>query len=296
MSAQKETPVRTLFITLILCIVCSVLVSFSAVYLKPIQEKNKQLDIKKNLLMAAKLICCFNISEDLVDKAYKKIDTKMVDLATGLYIDNINPSDFDQRKAARDPVQSKLIDADLDIAGIKKRENFSKVYLVKNNGKVEQIIFPVYGKGLWSTMYGFLALAPDFNTIKGITFYSHGETPGLGGEIENPVWKELWIGKKIFDDDFNVLFDIVKGKVARGAKNIDYKIDGISGATLTGNGVENTIHYWFGKDGFLKFIKHEAQRMSQVNANGSSSYNTARYSKNMQLKPIVLNKNRRAEI
>ncbi len=257
MSAKKETPARTLFITLILCIVCSVLVSFSAVYLKPIQEKNKQLDIKKNLLMVTKLICCLNISEKLVDEAYQNIETKVVDLATGLYIDQFNPSDFDQAKAARDPEQSKLIDADLDIAGIKKRENFSKVYFIKNSGKIDQIVFPVYGKGLWSTMYGFLALAPDLSTIKGISFYSHGETPGLGGEIENPSWKKLWIDKKIFDDDFKVVFDIAKGKVPKGGGNIDSKIDGISGATLTGNGVENTIHYWFGMDGFLKFIKNE---------------------------------------
>jgi Na+-transporting NADH:ubiquinone oxidoreductase subunit C len=257
MSAKKETPVRTIIVTLILCVVCSVLVSFSAVYLKPIQEKNKKLDIKKNLLIAAKLIDTLDVNEKQIDQAYQKIETKVIDIATGLYSDQIDPSDFDQAQAARDPKQSKFIDADLDVAGIKKREKFSKIYLVKKEGKTQQIIFPIYGKGLWSTMYGFLALAPDFNTIRGITFYSHGETPGLGGEIENPRWKKLWIGKKVFDDDFNVLFDILKGKVPKGVKNIDNKIDGISGATLTCNGVENTIQYWFSKDGFLTFIKNE---------------------------------------
>ena len=109
-------------------------------------------------------------------------------------------------------------------------------------------------------MYGFLALDSDLNTIKGITFYAHGETPGLGGEIDNPSWKKLWIGKKVYDDEFNVLFDIVKGRVPKGAKNFDSKIDGISGATLTGDGVENSILYWFGKDGFLKFIQNEKRR------------------------------------
>jgi len=257
MSAKKETAGRTILVTLILCVVCSVLVSFSAVYLKPVQEKNKKLDIKKNLLFAAKLIENLDVNETQIDQAYQKIETKVIDIETGLYSDQIDPSDFDQAQAARDPELSKIIGADLDVAGIKKREKFSKIYLVKKEGKLEQIIFPIYGKGLWSTMYGFLALAPDFNTIRGITFYSHGETPGLGGEIENPKWKKLWIGKKVFDDDFNVLFDIVKGKVPQGAENIDNKIDGISGATLTGNGVENTITYWFGKDGFLKFIKNE---------------------------------------
>ena len=108
-------------------------------------------------------------------------------------------------------------------------------------------------------MYAFLALEPDFNTIRGITFYSHGETPGLGGEIENPRWQKLWIGKKVFDDDFNVLFEILKGEVPKGIANIDNKIDGISGATLTCNGVENSVIYWFGKDGFLKFIKNEIE-------------------------------------
>ena len=259
MSVKKETPAKTILITLILCIVCSVLVSFSAVYLKPLQEKNKKLDIKKNLLIAAKLIDSLDVTEEQIDKAYQKIETKVIDIATGLYNENIDPMDFDQAQAANDPGQSKLIDAALDVAGIKKRELFSKVYLVKNQGETEQIIFPVYGKGLWSTMYGFLALAPDFNTIKGITFYSHGETPGLGGEIENPNWKKLWVDKKIFDDNFNMHFDILKGQVPKGIKNIESKIDGISGATLTCNGVENAIYYWFGEDGFLKFIKNEIQ-------------------------------------
>jgi Na+-transporting NADH:ubiquinone oxidoreductase subunit C len=259
MSVKKETPARTILITLILCIVCSVLVSFSAVYLKPIQEKNKILDIKKNLLFAAKLIETFDVTEDQINKAYQKIETKVVDLATGLYNDDIDPASFDQVQAAKDPKQSKLIDAADDVAGIKKREKFSKIYLVKKDGKTDQLIFPVYSKGLWSTMYGFLALAPDFNTILGITFYAHGETPGLGGEIENPNWKKLWIGKKIFDDNFNMHFDILKGQVPKGIKNIESKIDGISGATLTCNGVENGIYYWFGEDGFLKFIKNEIQ-------------------------------------
>jgi len=259
MSVKKETPAKTILVTLILCIVCSVLVSFSAVYLKPIQEKNKKLDIKKNLLFAAKLIENLGVNEKQIDEAYQKIETKVIDIETGLYSDQIDPSDFDQAQAARDPELSKLISADLDVAGIKKREIFSKIYLVKKEGKLEQIIFPMYGKGLWSTMYAFLALEPDFNTIRGITFYSHGETPGLGGEIENPRWQKLWIGKKVFDDDFNVLFEILKGEVPQGIANIDNKVDGISGATLTCNGVENSIIYWFGKDGFLKFIKNEIE-------------------------------------
>ncbi|MEN8212264.1 MAG: Na(+)-translocating NADH-quinone reductase subunit C [Thermodesulfobacteriota bacterium] len=257
MSAKKETAGQTILVTLILCVVCSVLVSFSAVYLKPVQEKNKKLDIKKNLLFAAKLIDSSSVTEKQIEKAYQQIETKVIDLEKGMYSDKIDPSDFDQVKAAQDPAKSKSIDPADDVAGIKKREKFSKVYLVKKEGKTDQIIFPIYGKGLWSTMYGFLSLAPDFNTIQGITFYSHGETPGLGGEIENPRWKKLWIGKKVFDDDFNVLFDILKGEVPQGVKNIDNKIDGISGATLTCNGVENSIIYWFGKDGFLKFIKNE---------------------------------------
>ncbi len=257
MSAKKETVGRTILVTLILCVVCSVLVSFSAVYLKPVQEKNKKLDIKKNLLLAAKLIESAKVSEKQIEKAYQQIETKVVDIKKGVYSDTIDPSEFDPAQAARNPALSKLIDPAQDVAGIKRREKFSKIYLVKKEGKTDQIIFPVYGKGLWSTMYGFLALAPDFNTIQGITFYAHGETPGLGGEIENPRWKKLWQGKKVFDDDFNVLFELLKGKVPDGVKNSENKIDGISGATLTCNGVEYTIQYWFGKDGFLKFIKNE---------------------------------------
>lgn len=254
---KKETPAGTIIVTLILCIVCSVLVSFSAVYLKPVQEKNKQLDIKKNLLTAAKLIDKKNVTRAAVNEAYKKIETKVIDLSSGTYTDAVNPQNYDQGQAAKDPKLNRAIEPQQDIAGIRHREKYSKVFLVKENGRTEQVIFPIYGKGLWSTMYGFLVLAPDLNTIKGITFYAHGETPGLGGEIENPSWQKQWEGKKIYDADFNVLFDIVKGKVPKGAPDTDSKVDGISGATLTGNGVENTIQYWFGRDGFLKFIQNE---------------------------------------
>jgi Na+-transporting NADH:ubiquinone oxidoreductase subunit C len=260
---KKETTAGTLLVTLILTIVCSVLVSFSAVYLKPLQEKNRKLDIKKNLLITAQLIENSKAGEERIANAYEKVEAKIVDLASGLYNGAMDPAGYDQAQAVYNPKLSKQIDSSLDVAGIKIREKFSKIYFVKKQEKIDQVIFPIYGKGLWSTLYGFISLGADLNTIKGISFYSHGETPGLGGEIENPSWKKLWINKKIYGDDFKILFDIVKGKALIGTDNFDSKIDGLSGATLTGNGVEHTIHYWFGKDGYLKFIKNEIQKQGR---------------------------------
>lgn len=257
---DKETPAGTLLVTLILCIVCSVLVSFSAVALKPIQEKNKTRDMKKHLLMAARLITDDKVPDKTIDQAFQAIETRVVDLEKGRITESMDPSQLNPVQDARDPDLGKPIDPETDVAGIGRRARFAKIYLVREAGDLKQVIFPVYGQGLWSTMYGFVALGSDYNTIQGVTFYDHGETPGLGGEIENPTWKQLWQGKKIYGDEFQIRFDIAKGRVPANSPARDSQVDGISGATLTGNGVEHAIHYWFGSDGFLKWIQYEKER------------------------------------
>jgi Na+-transporting NADH:ubiquinone oxidoreductase subunit C len=132
-----------------------------------------------------------------------------------------------------------------------------KVYLAKDGSKLQQIILPVEGKGLWSTMRGYLAVAPDGNTIKGFQFYEHGETPGLGDQVDKPEWRALWVGKKIYGDDNTPRLKVVKGFVQRGNSNPDaiHEVDGLSGATLTGNGVTRLLRHWTGPEGFGPYLE-----------------------------------------
>jgi Na+-transporting NADH:ubiquinone oxidoreductase subunit C len=128
------------------------------------------------------------------------------------------------------------------------------VYLVEKDQRIDQVILPIRGKGAWSTMYAYVALDGDFNTIRGISFYEHGETPGLGGEIENKRWLEGWQGKQVYGPDQTVALRVVKGQAAENEPQAAYQIDGLSGATVTGAGVSNLLRFWFGDHGFKPFL------------------------------------------
>jgi len=205
--ASKDGFGRTLTVAFLLCIVCSVVVSSAAVSLRPQQQINKDLDRKRNILLAAGLY-----QEGVsVDEQFEKIETRVVDIETGKFVD-VDPDGYDQRKAARDPKQSIAL-GDKDIAKISRRENLALVYLVQSGDAVDKVILPVHGYGLWSTLYGFVALEQDLNTVAGMGFYDHAETPGLGGEVDNPRWKAQWPGKKVYGSDGAVKLALLKGAV-----------------------------------------------------------------------------------
>ncbi|POB15309.1 Na(+)-translocating NADH-quinone reductase subunit C [Halobacteriovorax sp. DA5] len=247
---SNDSTAKTLIVATILCVVCSVVVSWSAVSLKPLQDENKVLDVKKNLLMTAGLVKATATKEEILE-AYKQIEEKLVDLKTGDYVTDMDVTKFDAVKAAKDPKMNYAIPASEDKGKIKFRAKYSKVFFVKDGETTKSVVFPIHGKGLWSTMYGFLVLETDLNTVKGIGFYSHGETPGLGGEIDNPHWRSVWPGKKIFGDAGKPQIQVIKGEANKASS---FDIDGLSGATLTANGVTGTVRYWMGDDAFGPFI------------------------------------------
>ena len=250
MSAKNETLSRVLTVALGLCIVCSVVVSTAAVALKPQQAANKARDLKRNILMAGGL---YN-PELSVEEQFASIQTRVVDLDTGMFLDDVDPSTFDQRKSAKDPASSKALSGDEDPAKILRRENRATVYLVNDDaGDLDRIILPIHGYGLWSTLYGFVALESDANTIVGLGFYEHGETPGLGGEVDNPNWKAKWPGKLAYKDG-EVAISVLKGAVNPASGNASWQVDGLSGATLTTKGVHNLVQYWLGDDGFAPLL------------------------------------------
>jgi Na+-transporting NADH:ubiquinone oxidoreductase subunit C len=249
---SRESTSKTVFVATALAVVCSVLVSTAAVGLRSQQQANKLLEKRKNILMAAgKYKPGIDVAE-----AFKAFEPKLVDLATGEYVTDsgIDPAAYDQREAASDPKLSVAIPDEEDLPRIGRRAKYGLVYLVRKDGELDEIIVPIKGNGLWSTMYGFLAVDRDGETIRGVTFYEHAETAGLGGEVSNPLWNATWVGKEIYDKDGKVTFKLVKGGVLPGSKDADHAVDGLSGATLTSNGVTNLMHYWLGEQGFGPYL------------------------------------------
>jgi len=247
---SRDSGKKVLGVALLLCLICSVLVSLAAVGLSERQERNKAEEKKRNILQAAGL---YREGVPVVEQ-FSRIEPRLVDLQSGTFSDRFDPTVFDSRVAARDPQTAYQIPAPLDLAGIKNRSRYKDVYLVLADGKLQQLILPVHGKGLWSTMYGFIALGADLNTVNGFAFYEHGETPGLGGEVDNPNWKKQWPGKKIYDAAGDVRIEVIKGTVDRSSADAAYQADGLAGATLTGRGVSNLLRYWLGADGYRPFI------------------------------------------
>jgi Na+-transporting NADH:ubiquinone oxidoreductase subunit C len=132
-----------------------------------------------------------------------------------------------------------------------------EIYLEKNGSAVEQIILPISGPGLWSTMRGYLAVAADGNTVRGIRFFEHAETPGLGDQIDKADWRNLWVGKQLYGEGNAPRIEVVRGFALRDATNTDlkYQIDGLAGATLTGNGVSRLVQHWIGPEGFGPYLE-----------------------------------------
>ncbi len=248
---RNDTIRKTLLVAALLSVVCSVIVSSAAIMLRANQQKNKALDKKKNILEVAGLL----EEGKSVDELFQRFEARIVDLATGEFTDEVKAADFDQRKAAKDPEASIAIAKKADLAGIKRRSKLALVYLERDpDGNLQQLIIPVHGKGLWSTLYGFIALDSDLKTIRGFGFYEHGETPGLGGEVDNALWKAQWVGKIAFDEAWQTRITVLKGKVNPASPMAHFQVDGLSGATITARGVRDLLKYWLGEDGFGPFL------------------------------------------
>lgn len=252
MSSKKETVSRTIIVALLVCLVCSVVVSAAAVALKPVQITNQLLDKKRNILAIAGLL---QDGGD-VEAQFEQITARLVDLRTGEFSDAMDPLTYDQQLAARDPELSDRLSSADDIASIRRREHYATVYMVEGDDGIETMILPIHGYGLWSTLYGFIALEGDFKTVVGLGFYQHAETPGLGGEVDNPSWRQQWTGKVVYDEEGDVAVSVLKGSVDSSNPNAQHQVDGLAGATLTSRGVESLVRFWLGENGFGPFLEN----------------------------------------
>jgi len=247
----NEHPAKTLMIALILCLVCSALVSAAAILLKPRQLENEELLAKQREILRA--VGLYRDRES-ISATFKNAEPRLVDLATGEYVTDIDAATYNYNRAILDPATRLEIAPEDDIAKVYAIAKYAPVFLFQEQGVTTHIVVPVYGYGLWSTMYAYLAVEADGNQVAGISFYKHGETPGLGGEIANPRWQESWKGKRIYDSRGKVRLALVKGADSEPA-SAPFQVDALSGATLTSNGVTNLIRFWLGDQGYGPYFR-----------------------------------------
>lgn len=258
MSQSRDSISNVLLIAVSVCLVCSILVSGAAVALRPAQQANEELNRKQNVLVAAGLLeegRTQDASGRGIEEIFADFEQRVVNLRTGEYADDIDPASFDQLRSARDPEMSRALAAGEDPATIKRLEEYGIVYLKRDgSGAVETAVIPIRGYGLWGTLYGFLALEGDFETVAGIGFYQHQETPGLGGEVENPNWKAIWEGKELYEDGEPAI-ELTKSLAPVGDAAREHQIDMLSGATMTSRGVENLVNFWVGDLGYGPYLQ-----------------------------------------
>ena len=211
-----------------ICVVISAALAVTANILKPTQDAAAEFDRRKNVMIAAGLVA----NDDLrpraeLEELYKdRVEEVVVDTETGKVAEGRTVADVGAMKSAVDKLRYRVV-------AIGKTAD----------GKPESYVVPISGKGLWSTIHGYLALERDLVHVRGVTFYKHGETPGLGGECENPVWCAQWKGKSILDEQHKLVGVIVKkGRVdATIPADKLHKVDGLSGSTITSNGITRFV-------------------------------------------------------
>ena len=275
MSKPKSNNTKTISVALTLCLVCSVLVSAVAVGLKPAQLENARLDRNKNILVAADMYDAESDTAEDVAERFKDFDVKIIDLNNGNYLDDNQLADagipdrnaYDASQATKNQALSEDL-GDNDPAGIGRKPKYAKVYVKEDDaGQPEAIVLPIQGYGLWGTIYGFLTLESDMNTIKGISFYEHKETPGLGARIEEPAWRAQFNGIHSYDENGDVATGVTKAGNPK-----DNWVDGISGATLTSRGVSNMIQFWLGEQGYKPYLDLLREESGQTIDNADYLY------------------------
>jgi len=245
LAMPNTRPAKTITVTIAVAFTGAVLVAASAVLLKPLQIINKEIDRRQHI-------------EDMVRKLPGGdtdivIEARVVDLLTGDYVSDIDATRFDQRRAAIEPERSIKVPREIDIANLSRRSKYAVVYVGSRDGKTELTILPVRGQGYGSMLYGYLGLAADANTVIGLSFYEHAETPGLGALIDTAAWKKQWQGKLI-GDGVIVRLGVGSMRIEPGSNEDAYRVDALTGATWTGLGINNLLHYWLGPDGFGPYL------------------------------------------
>ncbi len=260
MSNSNESVKKTLFMVIATSLVCSVFVTGAAVGLKSKQKEQKVLDRQRNILSVSKLLAPNMSNKDILTTFKNRIEPRVLNLKIGQFDLELTQKlisqgkSYDVKAALKTPGEYVVLTPDQDKVKIRNLSKKVEIYLVKNtDGQYDQIILPYNGTGLWSMMYAFISISLDGNTIQGITYYDQGETPGLGGEVENPRWKKQFEGKKLFNENNQLAIKVVKGGAD---KTSPYQVDALTGASLTSRSVQRHFDFWFSDLGYEPFLNN----------------------------------------
>lgn len=252
---SADSPRRALLVVFLTALVCSGLVSAAVVVLRPIQLNNQLLDMARNIMQLTGLLPSDQaVEDDEILALYKSMDRRIINIDAAEFDGEIDAATIDEHRVSTNPDLSIAIPSDQDQAQLGRRGRYSQVYMVWNDEGLDRLLLPVRGSGMWSMLYGYIALEPDLNTISGMTFYEQNETPGLGDQITHGHWLDEWKGRRVYDHDGNPRFRVNEGAVAPGSAPAEYEVDGLTGATVTGNAVTSMMHYWFGPHGYQPFL------------------------------------------
>ncbi len=243
----NESPAKIMTVSFLVALACSLVVSAAAIWLEPRQQAH--LEAERAARMAAMLDTLPGMADVLAESGADSLSTYLVDLSTGQFADDVPPDTYDMTAAANDPETAVAIPADLDIAGLRQRAPLAPVHILESDGDVALVILPVSGTGYQSRIEALLALEADLTTIAALTITAQAETAGLGARIEDSEWQALWPGRQVADASGQIVIEVVRGQASG-----PYEVDGISGATRTGNGITDMLHYWLGEDGFGPFL------------------------------------------
>lgn len=233
---------------LLICAVCSTVISVAAVSLKDRQATNRELDKKRSVLLAARIVTDGqSVTPNEIEEAFSSIEPIVYDFEKGEALSGDDATAFNPEAVA-------TMKPEPNAAGLMEVPQQVQLFLVKEEGKLDMVVLPISGKGLWGTLYGYLAMGADGHTIEGITYYNHKETPGLGGEVDNPRWKNRWPGRQAYGPGGKVQIAVKKG-VAGPVDEDPYHVDGLSGATITSRGVTNMLQFWLSDEYFGQYLK-----------------------------------------
>lgn len=250
---NNDSPSRLFGVVILVSLICSLLVAGATILLREKQQRNKQLERKRNVLIAAG-IATPGMSEAEIEAGFARVRPVIVDFTTGKIDTSVDAARYDMQRAAKDPDTSIAIDPAKDIALLHRMPRYGIVYVLAGEKGTEKLILPISGLGLWSTIYGYISLQNDGKTVSGLTFYQHGETPGLGGEIDNPAWRRSWQGKIAYAADGRPVIEVLRGKVDVNRSGSEHQVDGISGATITSRAVGNMVNFWLGEAAYGRVI------------------------------------------
>ncbi len=239
---MRSNSLKTLLFSTALSAVAALGVAGSVVLLKDRQQQNEAADRQKNILAVAGVLPEGKLTPNELGEIFSnKIREVSVNSQTGeLCAPNStieNLTTFEQRANDGQPQSAVCL----------------PIYQRVENDQVVRHILPIEGRGLWSRLYGFIALSKDAQHIESIKFYKHGETAGLGGEIENPRWTAKWEGRQPFNEQGQVDIQVIRGP-AGSPESDPHHVDGLSGATLTGNGVTQLVQFWLSDAGFGPYL------------------------------------------